>query len=149
MRNLLPSRCASTTNPSGRNGLSPTTSRMIRLRATFTGAKCRLESNAIAGRVDINAAVSIAPRRKSRRVVDNVVIFGCMGSFPKWLVPMAATLTQERFTGPEWIFERKFDGIRLLAYKNGDTVELFSRNQLPQDIRSIVEAVKNLPVKDA
>ena len=30
---------------------------------------------------------------------------------------MAATLTQERFTGPEWIFERKFDGIRLLAFK--------------------------------
>ena len=32
---------------------------------------------------------------------------------------MAATLTQERFTGPEWIFERKLDGIRLLAFKNG------------------------------
>ena len=30
---------------------------------------------------------------------------------------MAATLTQERFSGPEWMFERKFDGIRLLAYK--------------------------------
>ena len=32
---------------------------------------------------------------------------------------MAATLTQERFTGPEWIFERKYDGIRLLAFRNG------------------------------
>ena len=72
-----------------------------------------------------------------------------MGSFPKWLVPMAATLTQDRFTGPEWIFERKYDGIRLLTYKNGDTVELFSRNQLPQDIPSIIEAVKKLPVHDA
>ena len=72
-----------------------------------------------------------------------------MASFPKWLVPMAATLTQERFTGPEWIFERKFDGIRLLAYKNGETVELFSRNQLPQDIPSVVEAIKKLPVQDA
>jgi hypothetical protein len=28
---------------------------------------------------------------------------------------MAATLTQERFAGPEWIVERKLDGIRLLA----------------------------------
>lgn len=62
---------------------------------------------------------------------------------------MAATLTQERFTGPEWIFERKFDGIRLLAYKYGDSVELFSRNQLPQDIPSVVEAVKKLPVQNA
>jgi bifunctional non-homologous end joining protein LigD len=72
-----------------------------------------------------------------------------MASFPKWLVPMAATLTQERFTGPEWIFERKFDGIRLLAYKNGETVELYSRNQLPQLIPSVIEAVKNVPVHDA
>ena len=35
---------------------------------------------------------------------------------------MAATLTQERFSGPEWIFERKFDGIRLLAFKQGTDV---------------------------
>jgi ATP-dependent DNA ligase len=40
-------------------------------------------------------------------------------SFPEWMVPMAATLTQERFTGPEWTFERKLDGIRLLAFRQG------------------------------
>lgn len=61
---------------------------------------------------------------------------------------MAATLTQERFSGPEWIFERKFDGIRLLAFKNGPEVRLFSRNRLPQDIPSIVDAVAKLPVRD-
>ena len=69
-------------------------------------------------------------------------------SFPEWLDPMAATLTQERFAGPEWIFERKFDGIRLLAFKNGSQVRLFSRNRLPQDIPSIVDAVAKLPVHD-
>lgn len=61
---------------------------------------------------------------------------------------MAATLTQERFTGPEWIFERKFDGIRLLAFKNGFDVGLFSRNRLPQNIPSVVQAIKSLPVDD-
>ena len=61
---------------------------------------------------------------------------------------MAATLTQERFTGPEWIFERKFDGIRLLAYKNGPDVRLFSRNRLPQNLPSVVHAVKSLPAND-
>ncbi|HET6891188.1 MAG TPA: RNA ligase family protein [Pyrinomonadaceae bacterium] len=69
-------------------------------------------------------------------------------SFPEWLKPMAATLTQERFTGPEWIFERKFDGIRLLTYKNGSEVNLFSRNRLLQNIPSIAQAIKKLPVKD-
>jgi len=69
--------------------------------------------------------------------------------FPEWLEPMAATLTQERFTGPEWIFERKFDGIRLLAFKQGPDVRLFSRNRLPQNIPSLVQAIANLPVHDA
>jgi ATP-dependent DNA ligase len=61
---------------------------------------------------------------------------------------MAATLTQERFTGPEWIFERKFDGIRLLAFKNGRDVRLFSRNRLPQHIPALADAIANLPVRD-
>ena len=64
-----------------------------------------------------------------------------MTSFPKWIVPMAATLTYERFSGPEWIFERKHDGIRLLAFKNGDKVELLSRNRLPKDNPAVAEAV--------
>jgi ATP-dependent DNA ligase len=68
--------------------------------------------------------------------------------FPEWVEPMAATLTQERFTGPGWIFERKFDGIRLLAFKNGRDVRLLSRNRLPQHLPSIAEAIANLPPHD-
>src|SRR5438132_1739276 len=62
---------------------------------------------------------------------------------------MAATLTQDRFTGPEWIFERKFDGIRLLAFKQGGDVRLFSRNRLPQHMPPIVDAIRKMPVRDA
>jgi bifunctional non-homologous end joining protein LigD len=71
-------------------------------------------------------------------------------AFPDWVEPMAATLTQERFTGPEWIFERKFDGVRLLAYKDGRDVRLLSRNRLSQNASypSVVEAVRRLPVPD-
>jgi ATP-dependent DNA ligase len=68
-----------------------------------------------------------------------------MSSFPEWLVPMAATLTQERFSGADWIFERKFDGIRLLAYKNGADVQLFSRNHLPQHLPAVRHAIEQLP----
>jgi bifunctional non-homologous end joining protein LigD len=70
-------------------------------------------------------------------------------TFPDWLEPMAATLTQERFTGPDWIFERKFDGIRLIAYKRGSDVRLFSRNRLPQSLPAFAEAIAKLPVEDA
>ncbi len=61
---------------------------------------------------------------------------------------MAATLTQERFTGPEWIFERKFDGIRLIAFKQGSDVRLYSRNRLPQNIPSVTRAIASLPVEN-
>jgi len=67
---------------------------------------------------------------------------------PEWLVPMAATLTQDRFTGPEWIFERKLDGIRLLAYKDAAGVRLYSRNRLPQNLPAIESALAELPLSD-
>jgi ATP-dependent DNA ligase len=70
------------------------------------------------------------------------------GAFPDWVVPMAATLTQERFTGPEWTFERKFDGIRLLAFKNDNDVRLLSRNRLPQQCPSVATALAGLPARE-
>ena len=69
-------------------------------------------------------------------------------SLPDWLEPMAATLTQERFSGPEWLFERKFDGIRLLAYKRGGDVRLYSRNRLPQDLPAVSTAVGRLTAEE-
>ena len=67
---------------------------------------------------------------------------------PDWLEPMAATLTQDRFTGPEWWFERKIDGIRLLAYKQGPEVRLYSRNRLPQHLPALSAAVAALPADE-
>jgi len=73
-----------------------------------------------------------------------------MSGFPDWVEPMAATLTQERFTGPEWVFERKLDGIRLLAFKQARDVRLLSRNRLPQNASypSVAQAIAKLPVPD-
>ena len=67
---------------------------------------------------------------------------------PEWVEPMAATLTQERFAGPEWSFERKLDGIRLLAFKDGSDVRLLSRNRRPQHLPAIADAVAKLPPGD-
>jgi bifunctional non-homologous end joining protein LigD len=67
---------------------------------------------------------------------------------PDWLEPMAATLTHERFSGGDWLFERKFDGIRLLAYKRGADVQLYSRNRLPQNLPPVAAAIARLRVDD-
>ena len=43
---------------------------------------------------------------------------------------MKAVLTDERFSDPDWIFERKLDGIRCIAIRDGGPVRLLSRNDL-------------------
>lgn len=48
---------------------------------------------------------------------------------PRWLGVMLATLTKERFSDDDWIFERKLDGERCLALRDGDKVSLYSRNR--------------------
>src|SRR5262249_19793514 len=68
-----------------------------------------------------------------------------MTSFPEWIVPMAATLTYEGLTGPACRFERKIDGIRLLAFKKQGEVKVFSRNRLPHSVPAISEAIAQLP----
>lgn len=42
--------------------------------------------------------------------------------------PMLATLVSEPFDRPGWVYEEKYDGDRLLAYKESDRVRLLSRN---------------------
>ena len=50
---------------------------------------------------------------------------------PDWRAPTLATLTDKRFSDPQWIFERKLDGMRCLALRDGDRVRLLSRNRQP------------------
>jgi bifunctional non-homologous end joining protein LigD len=48
---------------------------------------------------------------------------------PSWCSPTLATLTDKRFSDPKWIFERKLDGVRCLAFRDGRRVRLLSRNR--------------------
>src|SRR3984885_5033743 len=48
---------------------------------------------------------------------------------PDWLEPELATLTADRFSDPAWLYERKFDGERCLAFRDGDQLRLMTRNQ--------------------
>jgi DNA ligase D-like protein (predicted ligase) len=56
-------------------------------------------------------------------------------SLPEWVEPMKAVLTEDRFSDPGWIFERKLDGIRCLAFKAGEQVRMLSRNKLSLNAR--------------
>jgi bifunctional non-homologous end joining protein LigD len=59
---------------------------------------------------------------------------------------MLATLVGEPFDKPGWVYEEKYDGIRLLAYKEGDRVQLLSRNDIDRTAKlpEIVAAISKL-----
>jgi bifunctional non-homologous end joining protein LigD len=48
--------------------------------------------------------------------------------FPENIEPMLATLVDEPFHEPGWIYEIKWDGYRALSYINNSTVDIRSRN---------------------
>ena len=62
---------------------------------------------------------------------------------------MLATLGDKPFDKPGWVYEEKYDGFRILAYKEGNNVTLLSRNakDRTRSFAAITEAVKNLPAK--
>jgi bifunctional non-homologous end joining protein LigD len=71
----------------------------------------------------------------------------------KLIRPMFATLSSEVPSGPEWVFEEKYDGIRALAYRTGGTggtVRLWSRNglDLTTGFPEVAAAVAALPDGD-
>jgi bifunctional non-homologous end joining protein LigD len=67
---------------------------------------------------------------------------------PAWVDPMLATLTEERFSDRNWIFEKKLDGVRGIAYCKGKDVRIYSRNQLSfnHSYPEIVEQLRKQPV---
>ncbi len=46
---------------------------------------------------------------------------------PRTISPMKAVLTDRRFSDPSWVYERKLDGIRCVALRDGGEVTLASR----------------------
>src|SRR5499427_11132985 len=67
---------------------------------------------------------------------------------PDWLDPELATLTQDRFSDPAWIFERKLDGERCLAFRSGSQVRLMTRNR-KEDTSTYPEITEELAAQQA
>lgn len=66
---------------------------------------------------------------------------------PFHLEPMLATLVTAPFDKPGWVYEEKYDGDRILAYKEGDRIRLLSRNAKERSDRfsRITEGLRTLP----
>ena len=66
----------------------------------------------------------------------------------RFIVPMKPKLLEEPPTAGDWTYEIKFDGIRLVAIKDGEKVSLISRNgnELAAKYPEVATAVRALPV---
>jgi bifunctional non-homologous end joining protein LigD len=60
--------------------------------------------------------------------------------------PMLATLVPKPFHQPGWVYEEKYDGIRITAYKEGARVTLLTRNDLDRtaSFKGIADAISQL-----
>jgi bifunctional non-homologous end joining protein LigD len=92
--------------------IKPTVALEQKIAAAETGTA--LEKPAI---TDITALLKTAPKTK----------------IPASIKPMKATLVDEPFDDPGWIYEIKWDGYRAVAFVENGNAELISRNNLPFD----------------
>lgn len=69
-----------------------------------------------------------------------------MADFPKPFAPMLLSELKRPFHKPGWVYEEKYDGYRAVAYKNGSSVQIISRNlkDLTAQFEEAVEAVARL-----
>ena len=60
---------------------------------------------------------------------------------------MLATLVEKPFHKPGWVYEEKYDGYRILAYKEGRRVTLLSRNgkDRSESFADVAKAIETLP----
>jgi bifunctional non-homologous end joining protein LigD len=63
---------------------------------------------------------------------------------------MLATLTDQPFSDPGWIYEPKLDGVRCLAFRDRDRVRLLSRNEKSQNATypELVDAIAAQKARD-
>ena len=64
----------------------------------------------------------------SKKKIDVLLKKGISAKIPIALKPMLATLVNEPFDDPDWIYEVKWDGYRAVAYINNGEVSIASRN---------------------
>jgi bifunctional non-homologous end joining protein LigD len=72
------------------------------------------------------------------------------GGKPRFISPMKPRLLETPPRAGDWIYELKFDGIRLIAVKNGEKVNLISRNEneLAARFTEVADALRELPIAD-
>src|SRR6266545_742848 len=101
-------------------------------RSPAAGRWCAVPTGATKWNVDATAEARMVNARTAGAVTsDPFAVLPASArarlrpaAVPDWTSPMLATLTDQRFSDPGWIFERKLDGERCLAFARAGRVTL-------------------------
>jgi bifunctional non-homologous end joining protein LigD len=100
---------------------------------------------------DLKAGRSPGPRRRSL-LLDPAEVSGARHApLPRALAPMLPSVAERPFSNPNWLFEPKLDGYRVIATVEDGEVRLSSRRGLDcsSEYPWLVEALRRQPYRDA
>jgi bifunctional non-homologous end joining protein LigD len=72
----------------------------------------------------------MATKKRTRKLAASVVPAAVRARMPQQINPMLATLVDEPFSDPDWIFETKWDGYRSVCFLTNGHARFVSRNQI-------------------
>jgi len=122
---------------------SPTSQFKARIRAALK----KKQKNEVVGQAH---RLPVAKRGNRRGGPTMASLPGLPSAKARFIEPMKAKLVDTPPTTGDWIYELKFDGIRLIGVKRDDKVSMLSRNEneLTKRYPEIVEAIKALPARE-
>ena len=128
---------------------SATSKFKARIKAALKKKEIGRDNHIVVGR-DRRARRGVIPDNVRGRANGPSLPSDLPSAKPRFIDPMKPRLVESPPSGGDWIYELKFDGIRLVAVKAEGNVSLFSRNknELAGRFPEIVKAVKNLPARE-
>ena len=94
------------------------------------------------GAASASSALKISPASSAFKFLEKTP-GARKAAMPTVIHPMLATLVEDPFDNPHWLFEIKWDGYRSVAFLDGGKARLVSRNQ--NDMTSQYPELRDLP----
>src|SRR5262249_19003551 len=88
------------------------------------------DGSVLTGRTIEEIKEELPPKRNPTPIQPSEVAGARKGSVPSRLEPMLATLAEQPFSDPNWLFEIKWDGVRAIAWLENGNLTLRSRNEI-------------------
>ncbi|CEK10056.1 DNA ligase D [Legionella hackeliae] len=87
-------------------------------------------------------------KKKIKEEIDGLIPAELKASpFPERISPQLTTLVDKPPQGSQWLHEIKFDGYRIIAFKDGKSIRLISRNNIDwtRKFKNVIKALQHLP----